>query len=144
MILNRKRLKIGISEILVLLISVLYLIGIRVWFPVCMPMEHIMTCHWAGEVLKALSCLFLALSLIHIFIPDLKMKAGMDIAMISVACITFFIPGHIIPLCGDAMMMCRKGTSIYSSVFALVLAVLLIADIVIVMSYIAKDKHKRR
>lgn len=133
------------TEILLLAASVIFAIGIRYWFPVCMSMgDGYMNCHWAGEILKAMSILIAALSLIHVFIPDIRVKTGMNIALAGIWIMIPFIPGKIIPICGNDMMRCRQGTSTGSLLFAILFIILLAVDIVIGSSALSSEKHKRK
>ena len=86
MLVNKPKLKIAVTELLIAAVSIIFLIGIRVWFPVCEPSgESYMSCHWAGESLGAVSIVIAVLSVVHIFIPDAKIKTGMDIAALGTA-----------------------------------------------------------
>ena len=145
MILNKEKCKIGIPEILLAVASILFMIGIRLWFPVCNATgESIMPCHWAGEMLKAMSILFLGLSLVHIFIPDAKMKIGIDISLAALFILALNIPGNIIRICGNADMACRRLTQPFSTIFCIIMAVLSLLDIVFYFSVLSNEKHKRK
>ncbi len=145
MLVNKNKFKMSLTEIFLLTASVIFAIGIRYWFPVCMPMgDGYMSCHWAGEILKAVSILITALSLVHIFIPDIKVKTGMNIALAGIWVTIPLIPGRIIAICGNEMMRCRQGTSTGSLLFALLFIIILVIDTVIGLSALASEKHKRK
>ena len=141
----RPRHKVGIPEILLLAASILFMIGIRYWFPVCEVMsESIMPCHWAGEMEKAMSFFILILSLIHIVIPNIEVKLGMDISLAALFVLTVMIPGNIIKICGNAEMACRKSTHPFTILFCVVMIVLVFIDIVFCLSLRSDEKHKRK
>lgn len=144
MLIQKENLKIGVLEVLAALVSLLYLIGIHSWFPVCAVMgDTIMACHWAGRVLQALALLLALLSVAHLFVPDEMAKTGMDVAMAGIAMVTLFTPGHIINLCMMEEMNCRSNTLPFTIGFGVLMILLLIADIVFWQNRIAKAKHER-
>ena len=144
MILNRSTLKISATELIVGVLSLLYLIGIRVWFPVCPVMsEMIMSCHWAGAMLKALSVLLFVLSVVHMLVPDWKIQLGMDLAMLGAAALTACVPGGVIRLCADAGMACRHNTQPWNLAFCAAMLLALLADLFFLRARIAQDAHRR-
>ena len=144
MIVNKSKIKFGVTDCLLFVVSVLFLIGIYFWFPVCDAMgDKIMSCHWAGEVMKGVCILFASLCTLHIFMPDGMVKTGMDTALIGVSVLALFIPGHIISLCGNADMTCRKYTQPWVIVFCLAMILFALADMVFYLSAKAGEKHKR-
>ena len=132
MIVNKSKIKFGVTDCLLFVVSVLFLIGIYFWFPVCDAMgDKIMSCHWAGEVMKGVCILFA------------MVKTGMDAALIGVSVLAVFIPGHIISLCGNADMTCRKYTQPWVIVFCLAMMLFALADMFFYLSAKAGEKHKR-
>ncbi len=145
MIVNKKLFKILITDILLLILSGAYCIGIRYLFPVCtVSGDKMMNCHWAGEVLSAVSILLTVLSAVHLFIPDEKIKAGMDITAAGIAVLSMLIPGNIIPLCKSSEMMCRNGTSIWTMIIMIMLCLIAAADLFIYLQSASGQKHKRK
>lgn len=145
MIVNAQKVKISIIDIINLAASVLFLIGINFWFPVCEPLESgFMTCHWAGEVLGALSVVFVIISAAHLAIGDGNVKMGMSIAAIGFYTFAFCVPGRIIPLCKMPEMDCRAHTQLMTAVFMVVFMLISIADIIFWTSKTADEKHKRK
>ena len=145
MIVNKEKFKLSITEILMLILSVVYTIGIRSWFAVCPVMdEKTMSCHWAGEVLKVMSILFLVLAVAHLLIPDMKIKLGMDIPFACISLMAVFIPGKIISLCMSPDMNCRMFTQTWTIVFCAVLTVVALADIILYGTRAARAKHERK
>lgn len=144
MIVNKDKIRFGITDILTVAVSLLYLLGIRLWFPVCEPMESgFMSCHWAGEALKAVSVVLLTLSVAHAAIADEKIKIGMDISLCGVYAFAFCIPGRIISLCKMAEMSCRSHSQFWTIIFMIALMVIVIADIVLYMTSSSNEKHSR-
>ena len=145
MIVIKEKIKFNIAELLMAILSLVFLIGIRSWFSVCPVMsDMVMSCHWAGEVLKALSIVLFAISLIHIFIPDEKIKMGMDILFLCVLIMTIFIPGGVISLCQNADMQCRSVSQPWSIVLMIVLIIVSVIDLIICSSAISKSRHQRK
>ncbi len=145
MLVNKRKIKLSVTDILLLICSGLYLFGIRNLFPVCSVTEDkIMSCHWAGEVLSAVSVLLLVLSAVHVLIPDERLKAGMDISMAGIAVIAALIPGNIISLCKSSEMPCRNGTSLWTVVLMVSFIIIAAADAFIYLQYLSGLKHKRK
>ena len=102
-----------------------------------------MSCHWAGEVLSALSVLLVILSLIHMVIPDERIKAGIDISGAGIAVLSLMIPGNIINLCKNSEMQCRTNTSLWTIIFMAVICAALCADAFIYLRLHSGKKHSR-
>lgn len=144
MIVNKEKCKIGITDILLLVCAVLYSIGIKYWFPVCGTSgDMVMSCHWAGEVLFALSVLMVVISFVHIVIPDGKIKIGMDISHAGVALLALMIPGNIILLCKNSEMQCRANTSLWTIIFMVIICVVVCVDVFIYLQMQSDKKHSR-
>ena len=144
MIINKPKIKIGIPELLLTVLSVLFMIGIRVWFPVCeVTGENIMPCHWAGEMLKALSVLFLVLCILHIIIPGSEVKIGIDVSLAGLFILALNIPGNIIRICAHEDMACRSLAKPMTALFCILMTVLAFLDIIFYLSLRSNEKHKR-
>lgn len=144
MIINRPKIKTGIPELLLTALSVLFMIGIRAWFPVCeVTGENIMPCHWAGEVMKAVSILILVLSILHIIIPNYDVKLGMDISLAGLFILAVNIPGNIISLCKNVDMACQKAMRPAALIFFIVMTVIVFSDIIFYLSLRSNEKHRR-
>lgn len=145
MIINKPKVTIGVAEVLGLILSLLYMIGIRCWFAVCPVMsETVMPCHWAGETMKAVSVLIFGLSALHVLIPDKKIKIGMDVAMIGIAGLCLFLPGTIIRICSGEQMACRNATHPWTLAFCGALIAVLLVDLIVFVSALANEKHHRK
>ena len=144
MIINKSKCKIAFTDILFLALSIIYLVGIKLWFPVCgVSGDMVMSCHWAGEVLSALSVLLVILSLIHMVIPDERIKAGIDISGAGIAVLSMIIPGNIITLCKNSEMPCRANTSLWTIIFMVIICVIICVDIFVYLQMQSKKKHRR-
>ena len=144
MIINRPKIKTGIPELLLTALSILFMIGIRAWFPVCeVTGENIMPCHWAGEMLKALSVLFLVLCILHIIIPGSEVKIGIDVSLAGLFILALNIPGNIIRICAHADMACRSLARPMTALFCILMTILAFLDIIFYLSLRSNEKHKR-
>ena len=146
MIVNTKKCSFGVTDLLMISASVLFAAGIRLWFPVCAAMPEsmtVMSCHWAGETLKAVSLLLAALSAAHVFVPDAKVKAGMDIALAGLSVLTALIPGHVIGICAGAEMACRSHTLPWTLVFGAAILLLSLVDLFFYLTRASSQKHRR-
>ena len=144
MIVNSKRFKLSIAELLMYVIAVWYAIGIRGMFKVCEPMgDSFMSCHWAGETLKAMSILMLVLGLMHILMPDERVKLGMDIAFVGIYVCMLMIPGGAINLCMMEDMRCRSLTQPWTIGLSIAGIIMVLADAFICLSALNKAKHRR-
>ena len=144
MIINKNKCKIAFTDILFSGLSILYLVGIKLWFPVCgVSGDMVMSCHWAGEVLFALSVLLVIISLIHMVIPDERIKAGIDISGAGIAVLSMMIPGNIISLCKNSEMQCRANTSLWTIIFMVIICVIFCVDAFIYLQMQSGKKHSR-
>ncbi len=146
MIVNKEKCRFGATDLLLIAAACLFAVGIRLWFPVCGGMEGsavTMSCHWAGEALKAVSILFSAFGVIHLLTPDGKMKAGMDLALAGLAVLTMLLPGNVIHICAGAEMACRAKTLPSALAFGAVLLLLALADLFWYLTRGAAAKHRR-
>ncbi|MBQ7990846.1 MAG: DUF4418 family protein [Oscillospiraceae bacterium] len=101
--------KISVTEVILCLLSVFFLIGSISIFNSCGPKEDgsFMLCHYANNVETGIAAVLSAISLIRIFLPDIKVKAGMAVSMIPVCVLGILIPGHLVPLCMMKEMRCH-------------------------------------
>lgn len=145
MIIHRPKCKIAVTDLLLVVLTVLYSIGIRWWFPVCQATEEkVMSCHWAGRTLEGLSWLLLVLAVLHLILPDEKIKAGMAAAFSAVAVFTMMVPGTIISLCGSSEMPCRSGTALMTTLFMAAICLTNLVDVFLYLQIVSGKKHKRK
>ena len=144
MIMDKKKIRFGVTDLLLFAVSALYAAGLKLWFPVCETGETLMACHWAGRALFAASLLFAGTALLHLFVPDGKMKAGMDIPLAGLSVLIMLIPGRVIAVCGMPGMACRSGTQPWSIGFGAALFVLSLADLFFYLSREFTGRHARK
>ena len=119
---ENKKISIGISDIILLIASIIFFIGMLTFLRPCSAMEDgtWMTCHWAGQAIKGLAAVLVGISLIHGFVSNPHVKIGVSLAAIPVAVLTVLIPGGLIQMCMMNTMRChavmRPGATIFSVV----------------------------
>lgn len=129
---NGKR-NIAISDILLLVLSIAFLIGSRTVFLPCAAQEDgsWMTCHWAGEAVSGLAAVMVVIALLHIIISDAKIKIGLSLAMIPVAILTILVPGTLVHLCMMDTMRCRAVMRPAATVFSVLIIGAAVLDVVV-------------
>ena len=143
MIVNRAKCKLTALEPVELVLCILYAIGIRSWFPVCMPMESgYMACHWAGETLFAMAVLATVLVALKAVFPSLMAKAGLDVALCGTALLMLRIPGGIISICSADGMRCGT-THGWTMAFGIALMLLALCDFALCLAKETAAKHQR-
>ena len=144
MIINKSKVKISITDLLLTVVSAIMLIGSYTWFAVCeVKGDTIMSCHWAGEMIKVMFLLMLVLSVIHLFIPEMHFKCGVSLSLLGISAVTLFIPGGIIDLCKMEEMTCRSNTRMWTLIFCCIIGILAIVDILIYLAIASAEKHRR-
>lgn len=130
---ERKHKRFGMTDWCLLIVSVLFLVGIRTAFAPCKPTEDgsWMTCHWAGQAVTGVAAVLLVLAILHLLLPGPGEKLGVAAAMIPVSLLAAFLPGKLINLCMMGTMRCHGVTRPAVLVFSLMLAVLSLADLLL-------------
>lgn len=128
MLINKDKIKISVTEVISFLIGLLFVIGINTWFSACKGHDGIMSCSYAGRTVTALSALIFSLIIIKAFIPDGKIKAGIDIAVLGIAIIALAVPNGIIDLCAMNAMQCRKSMQPWTVVFSVLVMIISVID----------------
>ena len=124
MIIDKEKIKIGWTDIALVGLGLLFVIGIYCIFPACPVKEDgsYMNCHWAGAMIEALAVTLLALSAAHLALPNRLAKAGVSVGIVAMAIVTAVVPNHIVRLCMMNTMACHAqmtpGTIAIASVFA--------------------------
>ena len=121
-----KKSGVGVSDIVLLALGIVFLVGIFSFFGSCPGPKDDgtwMVCHWASRAIGGVAAVMAVVSAIHLFVSDAKMKMGLDIAIIPMALLAAAIPGNIINLCMIATMRCH--TIMHPAV--IVMSVLMIA-----------------
>ncbi len=76
---EKKKFNMGLSDIILLVVSVAFLVGSFMVFAPCKePMENgmWMSCHWAGRAVSGVAAVLVVLALIHAFLAENKSKFG--------------------------------------------------------------------
>ena len=125
--------RFGVCDILLPLSALAFLLGLFFVFSPCGAKEDggWMNCHWAGQALKGVAALELALALCHLLPAPAERKLGLDLALIASALLALLIPGRLIGLCMMASMRCRSLMVPAVTVFSVLLAALALADLLI-------------
>ena len=106
----KKTPRMGLGDLLLLILSVVYLVGIRTLFQPCGPKEDgsWMTCHWAGQAVSGLAVVLVILSVVHLITGNTGMKLGLDVGILLCAVFSALIPGKLISLCMMPDMRCHQ------------------------------------
>ncbi len=127
-----KKMPLGITDILLPVLSIVFLVGLLTFAGACGPKEDgsFMTCHWAGQAVKALAVLMLITSIVRLAVRDRGMKKGLSIAIVLTAITAAVIPGILINLCMMNTMHCHAVMRPFIIVMAVLLTAGAIIDIV--------------
>lgn len=130
---EKQKSRVGITDILLLAIGIVFLIGIKTFFKPCGPKDDgsWMSCHWAGNAVAAMAAVLVVIAVIHLIVADSKIKMGLACAMLPVAVVAALIPGHVIGLCMMDTMRCHAVMTPATILLAVVIAVVAVADIII-------------
>ena len=90
-----------------------------------------MTCHWAGQALRGIAALELALALLHLIPAPHERKIGLDMALIGTSVLAVCIPGYLVGLCMMADMRCRSVMTPAVTVLSGLLIVAALADLLL-------------
>ncbi|MFC2741328.1 MAG: DUF4418 family protein, partial [Selenomonas sp.] len=106
---EKKKWKIKLTDVLLLLASGAFLVGMRTFLAPCAQQADgkWMVCHWAGEALTGVAAVLFVISLLHALIPRAQIKMGLALAMIPAAALAFLLPGTMIDLCMMETMRCH-------------------------------------
>ena len=126
-----KNTRIRITDIGLLGLSLLFFVGMNTFAAPCGPKADggWMTCHWAGMAVNAIAGVLVIISLLHLVIPDFRIRLGLSLAAIPLAACACFIPGSIIGLCMMKDMRCHTVMAPAVSVFAFLIIIMASADI---------------
>lgn len=129
---ENKNKKINASEIILCLISVIFLIGILTVFKTCGPKEDgsYMTCHWAGNAITGLAAVLTVIAVLHLFVKS-QAKIGMDLAIIPTAFFTAILPKNVIGLCMMDNMQCQSLTRPATILFSILIIGIAILDLLL-------------
>lgn len=128
-----KKFNIGVSDIVLAAVSVIFIAGIFSFFGACGPKADgsWMMCHWAGQIEKGLSIVLAVISLARLFVKNSKVKLGLSLSIIPVAVFAALVPAHIIHLCMMKTMRCHTIMHPAVVVISVVLIVTAVIDSII-------------
>ena len=106
---NEKKRRWGITDILLLVLNLIFFVGIQTVFVPCeaRPDGSWMTCHWAGQALIGIAAVLVVIALMHLVIPRTQVKIGLSLAVIPVSVLAFAVPDYLIDLCMMETMHCH-------------------------------------
>ena len=125
-----KKKSLPIVEIALFALTLLYFIGTLTFLSPCGPKEDggFMTCHWAGQALKGVSCLMAAIAAMALAARNAAAKRGLMTALVPAGVLAALVPGRLIGLCMMNSMTCQAVTRPAALVFGLLIAALALAD----------------
>ena len=128
---NEKKRRCGITDVLLLVLNLIFFVGIQTVFAPCeaRPDGSWMTCHWAGQALIGIAAALLAIAVMHLVIPRAQVKIGLSLAVIPVSVLAFAVPDHLIDLCMMETMHCHTVMEPAVTVLSLLNVLLAAADI---------------
>ena len=126
-----KKLKIGVMDGIVLLVSVLFLLGTLFVFTPCGPKEDgsWMICHHAGTAVMGIAAVLVLLAVLHLLMPSAKTKLGLAMASLPVAVLAYLISGKLHPLCMMPSMRCHTVMQPAARAISVVMILLACMDI---------------
>ncbi len=137
---ENKKFKINITDVALIVLSVVYLILLFTVFTPCGPKDDgsFMKCQWTWRAVVALSVNTVFLSLVHLLIKNSGVKIGLSIAAFGIAVTSALIPYKIIGLCMMDTMRCHTHTKAGVYVFSILIAVFALIDIVVGINKLRK------
>ena len=125
---NEKKSKPGIMDIVLPVLTLIFLVGIKTFLQPCGPKDDgsWMTCHWAGQSIFGISIALFIMAILHLLVGIVfskpGIKAGISIGMVPIAIIGALTPGHLIGLCMMETMRCHTVTRPATIVFCMIIA----------------------
>ena len=140
---EKKNLKIGITDCILLILSLVFLVGMLLFFGPCKgTADHgFMSCHYAGIALKVYAAVLLCDSLLH-FLPFRGIKIGISTSMLPLSIAAILTPGTFIPLCMMKDMRCHAVMQPADMILAMFLIAAAVADIILQAFHIRKENRK--
>ena len=129
--LGKKKWKVGVTDILLLLVNGIFFVGMRTFLAPCGQQAdgHWMVCHWAGEALAGVSAVLFIIAVLHAAVPRAHIKAGLALASIPVSVLAILLPGHLIDLCMMETMRCHTVMQPGVTAISAVTIALLLVDL---------------
>ena len=133
--------QVGILDITLLVLSVVFLLGMLLFFGPCDLAEDgsWMICHWAGRIVIGISGAMALLELLHAVLSDTGVRQGLDMGAIILCGLMVLVPGRLIALCPEDTMRCHTAMAPAVRVFAILIAAVSVADFFL---QIGKEFHR--
>ncbi|MBQ5316664.1 MAG: DUF4418 family protein [Oscillospiraceae bacterium] len=124
--------KVNAIDVILVVVTALFFVGSLFVFGPCGPKEDgsYMTCHWAGNAVSGIAAVMTVTALIHLFVPDDRIKAGLSISVVPTAVLAALIPGRLIGLCMMNDMRCHSVMTPAVMVFSAVIVIAAVVDAV--------------
>lgn len=128
-----KNKRFGVSDILLAVLSLIYLLGSIFVFHPCGPMEDgsWMNCHWAGVAVSCCAAVLLVLSVIHLLATSRIIKQALSAAGIVAALVAAILPGNVIRLCMMTDMRCHAVMRPAAIVFSVLVIAAAVYDLIV-------------
>ena len=125
--------RIRITDIALVLLSALYLLGMLTVFGPCGPKEDgsYMNCHYAGIAVTGTAALLLVLAALHLLMAGRRFKTVLSLVMIPAAAAGALIPGNVIHLCMMTNMRCHAVMRPAAMLFSAAVILAAAADLVL-------------
>ena len=119
--------------VLKIAVSALFTVGMLTFLKPCGPKEDgtWMHCHTAGQILLAASCAMLVVSLLSLLLREGAATYILSVLLFVLSAAVLLIPGIVISLCMMPEMRCRAIMRPGSAVFAVLMILLGILDLVL-------------
>lgn len=129
---TNKKPNIGVRDIIFLVLSSIYLVGIKTFFRACDPKEDgsWMVCHWASQAIIAFAIVIAAISVLHLIMTSPLVKAGLSLALIPCVILSATVPGGFIKLCRMTTMRCHTVTRPSVLVISIIFVVVAVIDVI--------------
>ena len=130
---EEKKKNIGIIDIILVIVEVLFLTGVLTVFKACGPKDDgsWMTCHWAGQAAIGVAVVLLIIAIVHMIVPAAKVKLGLALAIIPVSILVAVIPGCLINLCMMDTMRCHTVMRPFIIIMSVITIILSVIDILV-------------
>ena len=128
---NYGKCRFGITDILLLVLNLVFFVGIQTVFTPCEPRPDgsWMNCHWAGQALTGIAAVLVVIALMHLVIPRAQIKLGLALAMLPISVFALVLPDHLIDLCMMETMHCHTVMQPAVTALSLLNLMLALADI---------------
>lgn len=128
------RIKINVTDIVLLVFSLAYLILLLTAFKACGPKDDgsFMKCQWAWRAVVSTTAVIVINAVIHLLFSEGGIKTGLSISILTISISNILLVGTVIPLCGMEDMACRSLTKPGNTALGIITAISAIADIVVI------------